>query len=385
MKMFKRILLASALLSTAALAQQVDISGKDFLSGAGDARLADIARQAAASGKKVVVTAPKYWQDKVSAKLHAGAANVNVQMSEGFFESVAVRIDEGKAAPVKAEPAPAADTARADAARAAALKADAAKADAARAEAERADVARAEAARAEAAKAEAARAEAARAEAARAEAARAEAAKAEAARAEVAKAEAAKAAAAKAAADKVAAVRQRMEKGLNEGKPAEGTISATDLQKDDFVAVDGDIRGVVRRSGVHTQLFWLEGDLNLDRVELVPLDGGRYKVIEPMRGTVTLRTREKTQNFSAKVPASGSADRKSLQQQYAEGKDIAGSLHPSDLRQGDIVYTGNGCAVVVRRAGIDLLRYWLEGDVNLGQTGLIKQGNAYRVLTDTIK
>jgi hypothetical protein len=386
MKMFKRILLASALFSTAALAQQVDISGKDFLSGAGDAKLADIARQAAASGKKVVVTAPKYWQDKISAKLHAGAANVSVQMSEGFFESVAVRIDEGKAAAApKAEPpAPAApsavDTAKADAA-----KAEAARAAAAKAEAARADAARQESERADAARAEAARAEAARAEAAKAEAARAEAAKAEAARAEAAKAEAAKAATAKAAADKIAATKQRMEKNLNDGKPAEGSLNANDLKKDDLVVVDGDIRGVARRSGVHTQLFWLEGDLNLDRVELVPMDGGRYKVSEPLRGTVTLRTHEKTQNFASKVPAPDSADRKSLQQQYADGKDIASTLHPADLRQGDVIYTGNGCAVVVRRAGIDLVRYWLEGDINLGQTGLIKQGNATRVMTDTIK
>ena len=75
-----------------------------------------------------------------------------------------------------------------------------------------------------------------------------------------------------------------------------------------------------------------------------------------------------------------------MQQQYADGKDITGSLHPADLRTGDLVYTGKGCAVVARRAGIELVRYWLDGDFNVGQTGVQKQsGNAYRVLTDTIK
>jgi len=392
--MFKRILLASALVSSAAFAQQVDISGKDFLSGAGDAKLADIARQAAASGKKVVVTAPKYWQDKVAAKLHAGAANVTVQMSEGFFESVAARIEEGKAAAPKVEPKPEAapapapaDTAKADAAKAEAAKAAAAKAEAAKAEAARAEAARAEAARAEAARAEAARAEAARAEAARAEAARAEAAKAEAARAEAAKAEAAKAAAAKAVADKIAATKQRMEKNLNDGKAADGTIKSSDLQKDDLVVVDGDIRAVARRAGVHTQMYWLEGELNLDRAELVPMGDGRYKVNEPLKATVVLRGGHETaQHFAAAVPAADSAERKAMQQQYADGKDITGSLHPTDLRTGDLVYTGKGCAVVARRAGIELVRYWLDGDFNVGQTGVQKQGgNAYRVLTDTIK
>lgn len=388
--MLKRILFASALVSTAAFAQQVDISGKDFLSGAGDARLADIARQAAASGKKVVVKAPPYWQGKVAAKLQAGAANVTVQMSAGFVEDVLVHLEDGKAAPAKAEvaDAPKADTAKADAAKAAAMKAEAAKAEAARAEAARFEAAQAEAARAEAAKVEAARAEAARVEAAKAEAVRAEAAKAAAAKAEIAKAEAAKAAAVKADADRIAGIKQGMEKNLNEGRPADGTRTAAQLLKDDSLFVNGDIRGVVRRSGAHTQLYWLEGELNLDRIELLPNGDNRYKVSEPIRNVAnpTLRVHEANQHFIANVPAPDSAERKSLQQQYADGKEVSGSLHPTDLRQGDTVYTGKSAAMVTRRAGLDLLRYWLDGDLNLGQTGINKQsGSAYRIMTDTIK
>ena len=385
--MFKRILLASALMAaTAVSAQEVSIDGKDFLSGAGDARLADIAKQAASSGKKLVVTAPQYWQDKVAAKLHAGAANATVQMKEGFFENVLVRVEDAKAAAPKPEPAaPAADTSKDDAAKAAA-KAEAAKADVARAEAARAEAARAEASRQEAQRAEAARAEAARAEAARQEAARAEAAKAEAARAEAAKAEAAKAAAAKAETDRVANAKQRLERNLNEGRAAEGSINASGLQTGDLIVVDGEIRAVARRSGAHTQLFWLDGDLNLDRVEILPLGENRYKINEPLKSTLVLRTHEKTQNFSAKVPAADTPERKSLQQQYAEGHDITETLRPADLREADQLYTGKGAAVVTRRAGNELLKYWLEGDINLGQTGLLKQGaNVYRVQTDTIK
>jgi hypothetical protein len=397
MMMFKRILFASALVSTAAFAQQVDISGKDFLSGAGDARLAEIARQAAASGKKLVVKAPPYWQGKVAAKLQAGAANVSVQMTEGFVEDVLVHLEDSKATPAKAEAAavetpkadaPKADTAKADAAKAAALKAEAAKAEAARVEAARVEAAKAEAARAEAAKADAARAETTRVEAAKAEAARVEEAKAAAARAEIAKAEAAKAAAAKAEANRIAAIKQGMEKNLNEGRPADGTMAVAQLEKDDVVFVNGDIRSVVRRAGAHTQLYWLEGELNLDRIELLPTGDNRYKVNEPIRNVAnpTLRVHEAAQHFIANMPAPDSAERKSLQQQYADGKDVTGSLHPSDLRQGDTVYTGKGAALVTRRAGLDLLRYWLDGDLNLGQTGINKQAaGAYRVMTDTIK
>jgi len=388
--MLKKWVLVGALIAAMpAMAQEeISIEGKDFLSGAGDARLAQIAKQAAATGKKVVVTAPAYWQDKVNAKLHAGAANATVQVKEGFFENVIVRLEDNKPVPAKAAEAPAAAPAPAadDAAKAAAAKAEAAKAEAAKAEAAKAEAAKAEAARAEAARQQAARDEAARAEAARQEAARAEAAKAEAAKAEAAKAEAAKAAAAKAEADRVAGIRARMEKAFNEGKASAGTLGASALETGDMIVVDGEIRGVVRRAGAHTQLFWLEGDLNLDRVEVLPIGENRYKINEPLKSNVVLRTHEKTQNFVANVPAPDAAERKSLEQQYAEGKDIVETLRPAELKEADMLFTGKGAAVVTRRSGNELLKYWLQGDINLGQSGLSKQGaNAYRVQTDTIK
>jgi chemotaxis protein histidine kinase CheA len=390
--MCKRILFAAALFSGAACAQTVDINGKDFISGAGDERLADIARQAAASGKKLVVTAPTYWQDKVAAKLHAGAANANVQMSEGFFENVLVRVEDAKASPAKPDTAKAdaarAEQARADQARADAARAESVRSEAAREEAERADAARAEAARAEAAKAEAARAEAARIEAARVEAARVEAARVAAEKAAVAQAEEAKVQAAKAAQNHLAQIKQGMEKNLNEGRPADGTISVEQLQKDDVLFVDESVRGVVRRGGARAQLFWLDGDLNLDRVELIPDGPNRYKLAEPVRNLANpvLRSHEANVHFTGAVPPADSAERKSLQQQFAEGRDITGTLRPADLRQGDVIYLGKGAAVVTRRSGNEMLRSWLDGELSLGQSGLLKQSaGAYRVLTDTVK
>ncbi len=391
MNVVKRNVLAAALMSTALMAtavwaQEVNVDGKDFLSGAGDAKLADIARQAAAAGKHVVVTAPNYWQSKVAAKLHAGASNVDVQMKEGFFENVLVRIEDGKAK---------ADAVAADG-KAAAAKVETQKAEAARSEAARLEAARAQAEREETARQEAARAESARAEAARQEQVRQENARAEAARAETARQQAAKAAAdaaakAKAekdAADKLAAQKKAMLQNLNGGREADGTMSVGQLQKDDQVFIDGQFRGVVRRGGAHSQFYWLDGDLNLDRVELLPLGDNHYKVNDPIRenAPVVLRTKTVTGHFAATVPAADAPDRKSLQQQYAEGKDVAQTLHPADLRSGDLVYVAKSAAIVVRLQGTTYLRFWLDGDLNLGQAGLQKQGtNAYRVLSDTIR
>src|SRR5689334_2083964 len=113
--MYKRVLFTSLLLTSAAWAQETVISGKDFLSGAGDAKLAEIAKQAAAEGKSVQITAPKYWQDKAAAKIRAGASDARVQTTEGFLENVVVKIVAGKGEAAKpvatAEPAAAAEPA----------------------------------------------------------------------------------------------------------------------------------------------------------------------------------------------------------------------------------------------------------------------------------
>ena len=182
-------------------------------------------------------------------------------------------------------------------------------------------------------------------------------------------------------------LRNGMLKNLNGGRPAEGDLQVGQLLAGDVVYVDGDLRGVVRRGSSRLQFYWLQGDLNLDRIELAPNGDGRYKVVRAIdvNATPVLRTRSGG-TLAAAVPASGSAERKSLQDQYADGREVADSLKPVDLRQGDTLYTGQGAALVVRRVGGQLARFWLTGSLDLGQIGLQSQGgNAYKVLSDTIK
>jgi hypothetical protein len=378
--MYKFIPLAALFFAGAALAQQVDVSGKDFLSGAGDAKLAGIAQQAAAAGKTLEVTAPDYWQAKVAAKLHAAAADVAIKSSNGFFENVLVKMVD--AAPAKAAaPSPDAQAAKAAAERAAAQKAAEEKATQEKAAAEQA------AAQAAAAKAAAAKAAADKAAAEQAAAEKAAADKVAAEKAAAEKAAAEKAAAEKAIADKREATRNGMLKNLNEGRPADGDLQVAQLLTGDVVYVDGDLRGVVRRGSSRLQFYWLRGDLNLDRIELSPNGEGRYKVLRSidMNAAPVLRSRGGGM-FTATIPADGSAARKSLQDQYADGRAVADTLKPSNLRQADTIYTGQGAALVVRRAGGQLARYWLDGSLDLGQVGIQNQGgNVYKVLSDTVK
>ena len=161
------------------------------------------------------------------------------------------------------------------------------------------------------------------------------------------------------------------------------------MQKDDIIYESGSVRAVVRRFGPRTQLFWLNGDLNMERAELVPTGTDRYRVSEPIRNVAnpSLRGGGKATSlkFVANVPAPKSPARTTMEKQYNDGRDISGTLQASDLHASDLIYTAEGAAVVIRRTSVGMERYWLTGEIDLHQTGLQQTGNAIRVLTDNVK
>ena len=166
-------------------------------------------------------------------------------------------------------------------------------------------------------------------------------------------------------------------------------MAASDLAVNDLIYVDGPVRAVVRRDGLHTRLYWLEGDLDLRRAELKSIADDRYQVIEALRGgNIALRSEETAapHEFTAAVPGDKAPERTSLEKLYNDGRRINGTTTPERMKAGDILYTGKGAAVVIRRDGNDLIRSWLEGKVNLNQRGLQKDGPAkYKVTSDVVR
>lgn len=150
------------------------------------------------------------------------------------------------------------------------------------------------------------------------------------------------------------------------------------------------MRAVVRRESLRPRMFWLEGDLDLRRAELKELGTNRYQVINPIGGGTNYALREdravEGQDFVAAVPPDNSPGRATFERDYNDGHSIDESIAVDKLRSGDLVYAGKGLAVVVRREGPKLTRYWLEGTLDLGQSGLQKDGaNKYKVISDTIR
>ena len=191
------------------------------------------------------------------------------------------------------------------------------------------------------------------------------------------------------AAAEVASIKRRLEENLNGGNKVTDTIRVESLEQGDTVYAQGKVIAVVRRQSLRTKVYWLDGDLNLQRVELKPLSANRYSVMERLRnGEPRLRAErsEASSEFKAAAPASAAAERTQLEKRYNGGRQIAGTLAPTQLKQKDVLYVGEDLAVVVRLSGMDLERYFLVGSINLGRSELIQDGaNKYKVLQDVTK
>ncbi len=84
--------------------------------------------------------------------------------------------------------------------------------------------------------------------------------------------------------------------------------------------------------------------------------------------------------FVAAEPGDLSPVRTFLEKQYNGGRRITDRVEPNALEIGDLIYTGDGAAVVVRRDRGALRRFWLEGPIDLKQSGVSSEGrNKYRL------
>ncbi|SFN14684.1 hypothetical protein [Dokdonella immobilis] len=284
--MNKRFLLLMALLASSAFAQQnTDISAEQFTSGDANGTLSALGRQAAASGKRLVVTAPQHWHAQIAAKIRAGG-NADVVLKDGFYETVLVRIEDKAAEParpepkpeatVKAEPKPAPPPARANTQPAPPPPPRVTEAPAPAPVVERAP-------------------------------------------------QTPPPAAAPAASPPPAPV---------EAAPEAAPIPAAAATEAPAATVDPSAP--------------------------VMLQAAEPGDTDPVRST--------------------------LEKRYNEGKRITELLETSALRRGDLIYTAKGAAVVVRREGSRLLRFWLVGALNLNQIGIGSDGvNKYKVLSGKLE
>jgi hypothetical protein len=358
--------------------------------------LQQLAKEAKSANKKLVISAPQQWHDLIIEQLRKGGGDVKVEIHDSFAESVMVRSADSaqapaaaaKPAPAPAGPAPAPKPAPAPAPPkpTPAPKPQAAAPAAPKAASQPTPAPQPSPVAAPATAAPAPSSAPPPAPAPAPAAPVPAPAPATATAPTPAPAAAAPAAVQSTQAAEVASVRQRMEQSLNGGDAAVGNLAADKLEVGDVIYVQGPVRGVVRHASVRNQLYWLEGDLNVERNELKELGGDRYQVTEPLRsGTPTLRSKGTTGQamFAAADPKTAADERKEMERRYNGGKAIAGVIRPDGVKGRDVLYVGDKLVVVVRLNGLELERYWLVGEINLARTQLNKEGaNKYRALSD---
>ncbi|MEO7148629.1 MAG: hypothetical protein ABIY40_01605 [Rhodanobacteraceae bacterium] len=407
LKLPREALWLALLVAGVASAQEAAISGADFTKGSADTQLSALGRQAAASGRTVVVTAPTYWQAKAAAKIRAGAHGkpVEIRFSNGFYENVVVRT-EAKAAPepvTKAEPKPTAKPVRPiSKTEAKPQPKPETKAATPRARAESQPIrppANNE--------------------------------KPETAAAPIIVAPqktmppvahpqptAPKVTPSISAVPQVShrpevvpiptaaanptgiksvlpatgmdsEAQQRLLANLNEGRPATGSLSEAQLQTGDQIYSDGNTLAVIRLEGLRRALYWLQGPVDLQRIQYSPEGNGRYQVTGTIDLKISASHRARAGSahrvIVASEPPAGSAVRSRLERQYNDGQAITGRLDVKQLQQDDRLLLDGNAVVVVRRERNSMARYWLDGSIDLGQTGLQRTDtNIYQVVGNNL-
>ena len=396
-KFIKSAFWTALFVAGAALAQEAAISGADFTGGKADAQLSAIGKQAAASGKTVVITAPAYWQGKAAAKVRAGARGkpVTIRFSNGFYENVLVRVEAPAPKPaVEAKP----ET----------VKAETGAKPRATPEPKRvkAEVAAHPAPKAAAAtpshSASAPRAVAPVAATPQQPAAppmqppppsRIVAVPQVSQQPEVVPIPTStvnptgvKPVLPATQAESGDAARQRMLGALNDGRPAAGELHEPQLQSGDQVYSDGDTLAVVRLEGLHRSLYWLAGPVDLQRVQYSPQGNGRYLVTGPIDPKAPPTHRKETHRVvAAHVPASNDATRMRLERQYNGGQPITGTLRVRQLQPEDRLLVDGNAVLVARREGNLMGRYWLDGSIDLGQSGVLKVDQDLYQVTGSVR
>ena len=409
----RRVVWISALWSAVAFGQSADVTGPELLSGNADQKLQAAAREAQSSGRKLVISAPEVWHDMVLEQIRKGAPDVEVELRDSFAEAVMVRGEAPAPAPApepEPEPTPAPVATPAPAPAPAPRPAPepakpiatprpapapvqqpaarpAAPTPAPVAPAQPAPTPQPQPAPIATTPEPAPAPVAVPAPPPQPAATPAPQPAPVATAPAPAPAPAAKTPSSRSADAEIASIKRRLEQNLNNGEPVAASLTPYELEVNDVIYVEGPVRAVLRRASLRNALYWLDGDLELRRVELKELAGDRYQVAQRMTPNANVvlratRTAESDQ-FVAAEPSTAANERTSLERRYNGGSTIDATLAPTELRQKDVLYLGDKLVVVVRLQGQKLERYWLVGTLNLGRRELIRDGNnKYKVLAD---
>jgi hypothetical protein len=186
-------------------------------------------------------------------------------------------------------------------------------------------------------------------------------------------------------ADSDSANRASLERRLTSGDSIEKTLTVDQLRRDDQLFKTGDLVVVVRSSRIGRNLYWLEGEFELeDNPDVRKIQPGKY--LMKRRPRAAKAESDETVADAGPVPGVDIESdqvvdvRTEMEARYNGGRPVDNSLSISNLRVDDILYVGDGLIMILRRDHTHLRRYWLDEELDLSREELEMQGsNKYRV------
>ena len=154
------------------------------------------------------------------------------------------------------------------------------------------------------------------------------------------------------------------------------TMTVDMLKLDDSIYVDQGFVLVIRKLNRSHKMYWLTNGLNINATTFEHITGRKYKVISKTSQESIQRTAKKSSNIPDGI-------KNAMEQQYNKGKAITKSLTTNNLKQHDMLYINGEYIVVVRRDSRKFRAYWLNGNLDLLSSSLLKKGsNRYKVVRD---
>ncbi|MFK7957722.1 MAG: hypothetical protein AB8B96_16600 [Lysobacterales bacterium] len=176
-----------------------------------------------------------------------------------------------------------------------------------------------------------------------------------------------------------------LQERLNRGRPIERSMEVGELRRADVLFSTRGVIAVVRSSGTRQRVYWLEGDINLERPEIKRERAGRYSVLRPLpkREIPEVAGNKASGPVVAEAPASADpdvAEKRRMEEKFNAGRTVDRELSVAALRPDDVLYVGTGRILVARRVQAKMKRYWLSEAINLELEEIEKTGNRrYRV------
>ncbi|WP_154221905.1 hypothetical protein [Marinicella rhabdoformis] len=171
------------------------------------------------------------------------------------------------------------------------------------------------------------------------------------------------------------AAKTYLRKRYAKNKKANGTLSYGSITEDDELYIKDNVVLIVREKNSRTFYYWMKGTFDQSVHAIKHKSQERYEKTEAAVAVVKAASSKADDSKSEVVERTSlvftavddvSSDQDVLRRDHIRNKAVTKAYSAEQLKSGDLVYTRNDTALVVRRLSrTNEIYFWLKGDVNI--------------------